>query len=122
MIRRRVDSRSIENAVVIARVANGWIVSMPKSYESPPDDFATGMASSMEALKPMFQDLLKMRDEDPLLAKLRERQLEEDEEEEEKAPQRPIPAPVIGQDPFVLVCPTFQDVLNILSDHFLYLD
>jgi hypothetical protein len=112
----------MSDSIGITRVANGWVINMPRPYQrdDQPDNRLEGLSDSiskgMEGAIPILKQIMAMRQEDPLLAKLR---AEAEEEEEQEERQDPKPLPAIGKDDFVFVCTSFADVLALLAEKFI---
>lgn len=106
------------NDIRIVHAANGWLVEMPRTYRDvPPAGEAAQYGNElMSAMKPMFKEIMRLRDTDPLLESLRG---EPDAEEQDQQLQDAEPTENIGVDPHVYVFPTFQGVLDFLERTFL---
>src|SRR5271163_3515107 len=112
----RTPSRSIRaNNFYISRVANGWTVTMPGIYEDREPDMGRGMQEGFESILPVFKEMMKLKEQDPLLASL-----QHPEEDPEPEPEQPLP--IIGREEQQFVCKTFQEVLYLLEEKFLDLD
>lgn len=92
------------NCFTVHRVANGWLVQMPTVYERPEQE------NPYAGLVPAVRQIMKLRDQDPLLSELQE-------EEEAEAPE-PKKLPIIGRDESIYVCKNFQEVLELLLTKF----
>jgi hypothetical protein len=94
------------NCFTVARVANGWLVRMPNVvYQQQENPY--------EGLVPAFKEMLKLRDEDPLLSQLRA-----GEEGAEFVAPTVQKMPVIGRDELLYVCKTFQEMVELLLTKF----
>jgi hypothetical protein len=104
----------MQNDIIISKVANGWRVQMPMRIPEPPD-FSRDISQSLEPLIPLFKNLMKIRDEDPLLAELQKQNELESEPESDPDPVQ-MPDPIIGIDRSEYVFPSFGQVLDFLEE------
>jgi hypothetical protein len=99
--------KKVPNSISIQRVANGFIVEMPKPYTPQLDGAEFGQAL-MSSVTPAFKEMMRLRDEDPLLAKLQQ-------QEEDDPPVETEPLEAVGIDAYIHVFPTWEGMLDFLS-------
>ena len=117
-MRRHKPINQVGNGITIDRVSNGWIVTMPRRYRDYDEvGGEDSIAEGMKIMEPIMEKLMKMKDSDPLLDSLRKAN-EEKEEEPDPEPE----VQLISQEEGVYVCKTFQEVLELLENKFLFLD
>lgn len=107
---------NIDSYITITRMANGWQVTFPRFYAEPNTEreIADGMSEGIKEMMPVFKELMKIKDQDPLLAKL---QGENPDEQHQEDPD-PEPETLIGQEKYSYVFGTFREVLTFLDDKF----
>jgi hypothetical protein len=112
----------MSNEIRIAKVANGYTVSMPSRIEvySPvqQENFADSIKAGLEAVAPWIREIQKKQQEDPLLAELVESGADYQPDPEPERPESKEPKELIGQDNALFVCPTFGHVLALLEEYF----
>lgn len=108
--------RQIDSSVMITQMANGWKVDFPKPYpkEDTQRDVSTGILDGLQGVLPIFKEMMKLKDQDPLLTQL------QDQGDQEDHPGEPDPEPeiLIGQEKYCYVFGTFREVLTFLDDKF----
>jgi hypothetical protein len=106
-------ARDVERDIVITRVRNGWIVNLPRPIERYQPE-ALDLNQIVPGFKEILQEIVKIRDEDPLLSELKRK----NEELESDRDPEPVEDPVIGQDLYVFVCKDFSEVVGLLIGRF----
>lgn len=101
----------VPNRIEIVRVANGFVVEMPRPFKRDIDAPEMGKAF-MESVVPALKDVMRMRDQDPLLASLRE----DPDDTDEETPEKVHDLEPMGIDVYMHVFATWDGVLNFLTN------
>ena len=100
---------TVPNDICILKVANGFLVEMPKPVISSNAEFMDGVTKSME---PFIDKILAAREDDDVMREIRQRQREEQRVEEQL---QQISTEEVGTDQYVHVFATWDGVMDFLS-------